>query len=195
MDALTGILAAFGLSGSAGLNAYLPLLVVALAARYTSLIELKSPWDTLENPWVIGVLVVLLLVEFFADKIPAVNHFNDAVQTFVRPTADAWWWRPRRFAASARVISDIHPAVALVLGLFAAGTVHAAKSVLLRPAVTATTGGAANPFVSLAEDVIAAVISILAIVVPVLLTGAVIVITAFIVWLLWRSRRRPVPAR
>ena len=62
MDALTNILAAFGLSSSAGLNAYLPLLVVGLAARYTHLIELKPPWDTLENPIVLAVLAVLLLI-------------------------------------------------------------------------------------------------------------------------------------
>ena len=54
------IMAAFGLAGSAGLNAYLPLLVVALAARFSDLIVLRQPWDTLENPWVIGALVVLL---------------------------------------------------------------------------------------------------------------------------------------
>ncbi len=190
MDALISILAAFGLSGSAGLNAYLPLLVVGLAARYTKLVELAPPWDTLENPIVLAVLAVLLLVETFADKIPAVNHLNDLIQTLVRPTAGAIL-----FAASARVISDIHPVIALILGLFAAGTVHAAKSVVLRPAVTATTGGAGHPFVSLAEDIVAAIISIIAVVLPALITGAVIVITAFIVWLLWRNRGRPAPAR
>ena len=119
-----------------------------------------------------------------------VNHLNDLIQTLVRPTAGAIL-----FAASASVISDIHPVVALILGLFVAGTVHAAKSVVLRPAVTATTGGVGHPFVSLAEDVVAAVISILAVVFPVLISGAVIVITAFVVWLLWRKRRRPAPAR
>jgi hypothetical protein len=47
MDLLTGIFTAFGLSASAGLNAYIPLLIVGLLARYTNLIALNQPWDTL----------------------------------------------------------------------------------------------------------------------------------------------------
>ena len=69
MTALLGIFTAFGLSASAGLNAYIPLLVIALLARFTDLIVLNSPWDTLTNPWVIGLLVVLSSIEFFADKV------------------------------------------------------------------------------------------------------------------------------
>ena len=61
------IFTAFGLSASAGLNAYIPLLIVSLVAKYTDLIELRSPWDTLENWWVIGVLIILSLIEFFAE--------------------------------------------------------------------------------------------------------------------------------
>ena len=68
------IISAFGLSASAGLNAYIPLLVISLLARYTHLIELKSPWDALTSWWVIGVLLALSVVEVLADKIPAVNH-------------------------------------------------------------------------------------------------------------------------
>jgi hypothetical protein len=189
MDAFTNLLAAFGLSGSAGLNAYLPLLVVAVTARFTDLIRLKEPWDTLENPWVIGVLLFLLVVEFFADKIPAVNHVNDLIQTFVRPTAGAIL-----FAASTSVIADVHPALAMILGLLVAGGVHAAKSAVLRPAVTATTGGMANPVVSMAEDLVAAGISILAVVVPVvvsaLVSALVILLTAFSLWWLWRRSAR-----
>jgi len=190
MEALTGILAAFGLSGSAGLNAYLPLLIVALAARFTNFIQLQRPWDTLENPWVIAALVVLLLIEFFADKIPAVNHINDAIQTFIRPTAGAIL-----FAASANVIAAIHPAIALILGLLVAGGVHAAKSVVMRPIVTATTGGVANPMVSVVEDLIAAAISILAVVLPVIISVLLILLTAFIIWWLWRRSVRSVATR
>ena len=111
MELLLGILSAFGLSASAGLNAYIPLLVVALLARFTHLIKLNPPWDVLSNGWIIAFLVILSLIEFFADKIPAVNHINDVIQTFIRPTAGAI-----AFAASAHVISDIHPFLALALG-------------------------------------------------------------------------------
>jgi hypothetical protein len=76
---LLGILSAFGRSASAGLNAYIPLLIVALLAKFTNLIQLSSPWDALTSWWIIALLVVLTLVEFFADKVPAVNHVNDAM--------------------------------------------------------------------------------------------------------------------
>jgi hypothetical protein len=185
MDIITNVMAAFGLSSSAGLNAYLPLLVVALTARYSNLIVLKEPWSALENPWIIGVLVVLLIVEFFADKIPAVNHANDAIQTFVRPTAGAVL-----FAASTGVVSDVHPVLALGLGLFTAGAVHTAKSVLVRPAVTATTAGTANPIVSVAEDVLALLLSVVAVVLPVLLSAIIILLTALFLWWLWRRSAR-----
>src|SRR5688572_13775701 len=165
MDVVANILAAFGLSSSAGLNAYLPLLVVALAARYSNLITLKDPWTALESPWTIGVLVLLLIVEFFADKLPAVNHVNDVIQTFVRPTAGAIL-----FAASTGVVTNMDPVVAIVLGLVTAGAVHTAKSALVRPAVTATTGGTANPVVSVVEDVAALMLSVVAVVLPVLIS-------------------------
>src|SRR4030066_622866 len=158
------IFTAFGLSASAGLNAYIPLLVVALLSKFTNLINLTSPWDTLENWWVIGVLVLLSGIEFFADKLPAVNHANDMIQTVVRPVAGAFL-----FAASAKIITDVHPVLAMIMGLLVAGTVHAVKSLALRPAVTATTGGAGNVPGSIAEDVLSTVLSIIAAIMPVLI--------------------------
>jgi hypothetical protein len=179
---LAGIFSAFGLSASAGLNAYIPLLVVALLARYTQLIKLSSPWDTLTSPWVIALLVVLVAIEFFADKVPAVNHVNDAIQTFIRPVAGALL-----FAASAHAITDIHPVLSMAAGLLVAGTVHAVKSVAVRPMITASTGGVGNVPVSMAEDFTASVVSILSIVVPIFLGMVMIGLAA---WLIWRWRRR-----
>ena len=129
--------------------------------------------------------MVLLVVEFFADKIPAINHANDAIQTFIRPVAGAIL-----FAASVNVITAIHPVLAMILGLLVAGAVHTAKSVVVRPAVTATTGGMANPLVSAAEDVAAAGISIVAVVLPVLISALIVVFAAFVAWLFWRNLQR-----
>ncbi len=181
MEAFSGVFAAFGLSASAGLNAYVPLLVVALMGRFTDWINLVEPWDALTSWWVIGVLVLLGVVEFFADKIPVVNHVNDAIQTFVRPTAGAIL-----FAASAKVVTDIHPILAIIAGILVAGGVHAAKSAAVRPVVTATTSGAGNIPVSMAEDVTATVLSILSVVLPVIIAALIILVTSFIIWWLWR---------
>lgn len=185
MDLLTGIFTAFGLSASAGLNAYIPLLLVGLLARYTGLIKLNQPWDTLANPWIILLLCLLVIIEMLADKLPVVNHVNDLIQTMVRPAAGAI-----AFAASANVVTDINPVLALAAGLLVAGTVHVAKAGAVRPIVTATTGGAGNIPVSIAEDVISTVLSFLAIALPVLVGTLMIVLAAFIIFWLYRRASR-----
>jgi hypothetical protein len=181
MDTAGGLLTAFGLAASAGLNAYIPLLIVALLGRFTTLFTLSPPWDALTSWWVIGALVVLTLIEFFADKAPAVNHVNDAIQTFVRPAAGAIL-----FAASTGAVGGIHPVVALIAGLLVAGGVHTVKAAAVRPAVTMTTGGVGNVPVSFAEDILAALVSVAAIVVPVVMASLLIVIVSLFVWWLWR---------
>ncbi len=185
MELLTGVMAAFGLSASAGLNAYIPLLVIALTARYTDLIQLSSPYDALTSWWIIGLLIVFSLIEFFADKVPAINHANDAIQTFVRPVAGAIV-----FAASANVITELHPVLALGAGILVSGTIHAVKSVVVRPAVTVTTGGAGNVPVSVAEDMFATFLSIMAIIIPVVIAFVFISGTALVVWIFWRRNKR-----
>lgn len=179
------IFSAFGLAASAGLNAYIPLLTVALLAKFTDLITLEGPWETLTSWWIIGLLAVLVLVEFFADKIPAVNHVNDIIQTFIRPVAGAVL-----FAASAKVITDVHPILSMAAGVLVAGTVHAVKSAAVRPVVTATTGGVGNVPVSIAEDIVSTVLSIAAILIPVIIALVLIMLTALFVWWLWRRYNR-----
>lgn len=182
MDAILNLFTAFGLSSSAGLNAYVPLLVVALLARYTDLITLSSPWDTLTSWWVIGALLVLLLIEILVDKVPAVDTANDAIQTFVRPVAGAVL-----FAAGSGVVGDMHPVMAMICGLLVAGSVHAVKATA-RPVLTATTGGLANPVVSTAEDLLSFIVAVLSILVPFL--AILFLVLAIIFFIRWRRRRR-----
>ena len=182
MELLTGIFSAFGLSASAGLNAYIPLLAVSLLAKFTDLIELQSPWDTLTSWWVIGLLVVLGTIEFFADKVPAVNHINDIIQTFVRPAAGAIV-----FAASANVVTEMSPILSIVSGLLVAGSVHTVKAAAVRPAISATTGGLGHAPVSFLEDVISIVMSITAILLPFLI--GIFFILLLLVFIRWWSKR------
>lgn len=182
MELLTGVFSAFGLSASAGLNAYIPLLVVSLLAKFTDLIKLHSPWDTLTSWWVIALLVVLGGIEFFVDKIPAVNHINDILQTFVRPVAGAIV-----FAASAKVVTDLSPILSMIAGLLVAGSVHTVKSVAVRPALTAATAGVANTPVSIAEDVISTFLSILAILIPIIIGIILVLFTSTFIWWKWRK--------
>ena len=188
MDVLANLATAFGLSASAGLNAYVPLFIVAVAARYTDWIKLGEPYNVLTNGWVIAALGVLLTIEFFADKIPLVDHMNDVIGTVVRPAAGAVL-----FAATTGAVRDMNPAVAVIAGLIVAGSVHATKAAV-RPVVTASTMGLGNPVVSTIEDVTAATVSLGAILLP--LVFAVLVALAFVgVWWAVRSWRRRWSAR
>ncbi len=186
---MVDVFSAFGLSAATGLNAYLPLLIVGLVARYTDLITLRPPFDALQNPWVLGVLAVLLLIEMTVDKIPAVDTVNDVIQSVVRPAAGAII-----FAASANVISDIHPALGIICGLLAAFGVHAVKATA-RPAITATTAGIGNPVVSVAEDVISGTTTLAAILLPTLVTAVILLLLAILIWRLHRRRPRELVLR
>jgi len=84
------------------------------------------------------------------------------------------------------VVSDIHPILALACGLLVAGGVHAVKAAVVRPVVTATTGGVGNVPVSILEDITSTIVSILAIIIPILIGCLLILFTAFIIWWLWR---------
>jgi hypothetical protein len=163
------------------------LLVVGVIAHYTNWIKLTPPYDLLANPWILILVSVLLIVEMLADKIPAVNHINDIIQTVFRPAAGAIV-----FAASAHALTGVHPVLALACGLLVAGGIHTVKSAAIRPAVTATTGGAANIPVSIAEDVTATVLSILSVVIPILVGVFMVLLIALIIWWFWRraSRKR-----
>lgn len=175
------LLTALGLAIPAGLNAYIPLLAVAIAQRM-EWITLEAPFSFLGEWWAIALIAVLLMIEVVADKVPAVDHVNDVLQTFVRPTAAAL------IAAAAAAGNDyVHPAVLVVAAILLAGGVHAVKATV-RPAVNATTGGAGAPVVSTVEDIAAVVMSVLAFVVPLLLMLSALGVALW-AGLRWNRRR------
>jgi hypothetical protein len=185
IEGLLDLASAFGLSTSAGLNAYIPMLTLALLAKFTHLVELGEPWNALTNWWVIALLGVLLAVEELADKIPAVDTVNDVVQTLIRPTAGAVV-----FAATTQSSINMHPVLAFACGVILAGSVHVIKAGS-RPAITVASGGMANPVVSTVEDIVATVMSFLSIVFPVLVFLWVLLLGVVIFMILrWRHHRR-----
>lgn len=177
------ILTALGLSIPAGLNAYIPLLAVALAQRFNWL-ELRSPFDVLGSWWMIAIIAVLLVVEVVADKVPVVDHVNDVVQTVVRPAAGGIV-----AVAGSGSTSGATTWLLVVAGVLLAGSVHAAKATV-RPVVNVTTAGVGAPVVSTAEDVGAVALSATAIAAPVLVI-LVLAGVAYLLWWLWRRQ----PAR
>ncbi|PWH16893.1 MAG: DUF4126 domain-containing protein [Ardenticatenia bacterium] len=180
---MLNVLSALGLSSAAGLNAYLPLLIVGLLARFTDLVQLRPPWDALSSWWAIGILGALLIIEIVADKVPAVDTVNDVINTVIRPAAGAIL-----FAANSGTLGEFHPVLALICGLVVAGGVHAVKATA-RPFITAGTGGMGNWLVSTIEDVIAFVTSLLAILVPILIALLILGVLAYLVRRLFRRAR------
>lgn len=182
-QAFLSLATAFGLATAAGLNAYIPLFLVALLSRISSLVTLNPPYDALSSWWVIGTLTLLMVVEILVDKIPAADTANDIIHTFIRPAAGALL-----FAASTKVIG-LHPVLAALCGVILAGGVHAVKSGG-RPVVTATTAGVGNPTISTLEDIVAFITSLLAVVAPYLLIAFLATVLSLLIWWLHRRRQR-----
>jgi len=184
MSALLNLFSAFGLSSAAGLNAYLPLLIVGLTARYTDLLQLQAPYDLLASPAALGILGVLAAVDFLADKLPVVDHIAHIIGAVVHPVAGAIL-----FASQNNVFTNLHPAIAMGAGILVAGGFHASRAAI-RPVATATTGGIGNPILSLIEDVVSVVLSILAILIPVIAFVLFLVLLFFVATSWGRLRRR-----
>lgn len=192
IEALTGV----GLSAAAGLNAYIPFLVVALLARYSDVITLPQSLAWIESGWAIGIGSVLLLTEVVLDKIPAVDTVNDAVQTFIRPSMGGLMFAASSAAEKADQSTWLadNPWVGVVLGVVTSGIIHAGKATA-RPAIDAGTLGLGTPVVSTAEDTASVGLSLVAIFVPVLVVVAIVILAVGLVWLWrrvsrWRRRRR-----
>lgn len=175
------ILTAVGLALPAGLNAYIPLLGLAIAQRM-GVIELGSPWSTMGEWWAILLITCLLIVEILADKFPAVDHVNDIIQTFVRPAAGA----VVAVAASGQA-GDNYPFAMVLFGIVLAGGVHAVKAGS-RPVVNAATGGVGAPVASTVEDIFAVFSTIAALLMPVLV-GFFVLIMVWFAWWVWQRRQ------
>ena len=184
MDAslLIALLAGIGIAAACGLRAFLPLLLLGLAAR-AGWIELQPGLAWLQSTHALWALGVATLLEVAADKIPVVDHALDVVGTLVRPAA-AW-------LGATAVLTGWPSPWGELTGLALGGValiVHGAKA-KLRIGTTVATAGHGNPLVSTAEDLVAAGGTLIAIVLPLLVLAFVVLL----VWLLTRLRGRPTP--
>ena len=190
MELLTG----FGLATAAGLNAYIPLLVLGLLSRFTDLVTLPHAWAWLENGWVMSIVAVLLVVEVVADKIPALDSINDAIQTFVRPTAGGIVFGSGTAAETAAVTDPgafAHTGqwIPVAIGVVTALAVSLTKSTV-RPAANIATAGMAAPVLSTVEDIFSVGLVFAAILVPVLVLVAVLALVWAVMRIVRRRRRR-----
>ena len=186
--ALTGA----GLSAAAGLNAYIPYLVVALLARFTDVITLPSGFSWVESTPSIVIASILLVGEIIVDKIPALDSVNDALGTIVRPASGAVVFAGTAAAANLDNSPWMtqHPWVGLIGGAIVAGIFHTGKAAA-RPVANVGTGGFAAPVLSTAEDATSILLSLAAVFAPIL----ALVLLAVVAWVMWRLWRRVVAVR
>lgn len=185
LPALLGL----GLAAATGLRAFLPLLLLSIAARFGLFgVSLNEQTQWLGSNAAIAALAVATVLELAADKVPILDHFLSAAGTVVRPVAAV--------LAASSVFVGVDPIVAAVAGLVigapTALAFHAAQTGT-RVASTATTGGAANPVVSLIEDSLAFATVLIALAAPILVP----LVLLALLWLIWRLvkavRRRLFP--
>ena len=183
LPALLGL----GLASATGLRTFLPLLMLALAARFELFgVRLIEQMDWLSAWPAIAALGVATAAEFLGDKIPAVDHGLNALGYVTRPLAGA--------VAAGSVFWAVDPALAAVAGLIVgapAALAFNAAQTGVRVGSTATTGGLGNPIVSLIEDVLAVLTVIIAFLAPILIPLALLVLAVVVFSLARRIRARP----
>ncbi len=142
---LTNLALAFGSSLTAGFRLYVTVLTLGLLNRY-EILDLPQRLEVLSHPWVLGAASVLLIIEFFADKIPYIDNTWDAIHSFIRVPAGA--------LLAAGAVGDVDEPLLWVAGLIGGVislTAHGAKA-STRLAVNATPEPFSNWFLSLLED-------------------------------------------
>ena len=188
MELLTGL----GLASASGLNAYIPLLAMGLLARFTDLVNLPSGYAWLENGWVLTIVAALLCVEVIADKIPALDSVNDAIQTVVRPTSGGIVFGAGTASQTAAVTDpgafvSSGQWIPIAIGVVVALVMHLTKTAV-RPVANVATAGMAAPVLSTVEDFTSIGLVFVAILLPVLVL-VVLVAIAWVAFKLWRRRR------
>jgi len=164
-----------GASFAAGLNVYASVATLGLLHRF-EVVTLPPSLAVLAHPLVLTVALVLYVVEFFADKIPVVDHAWDVIHTFVRPPAAA----VLAYAAIAGVPEHWRLAAALLAGTVALAS-HGGKATT-RVAVNASPEPFSNWAVSVVEDALAIALTWLAVTHPALALALALVLTVAAVW-------------
>lgn len=189
------ILTGSSLAAAAGMNAYIPLLMIGLANRFLpQFISLPDGWIWLSNGWILIIIGVLLVAELVADKIPAVDSVNDILQTVVRPASGGLVFGSSSGSTTAAITDPAefftsNQWVPIAIGVAIALAVHAAKAAT-RPVMNSLSAGTAAPVLSTAEDFSAIALTALALVLPVLAAIGVIVLIVVSIVMMRRRRRK-----
>jgi hypothetical protein len=161
-------------SFAAGLNVYATIGTLGMLAKF-KVVPLPESLHLLGSWWIVGACIVLFVIEFYADKIPAFDLIWNALHTFVRVPVAALV----AYAAT----SQLSPGKQLLAALFGgviALAAHGGKTAV-RAAVTPSPEPLSNAGLSFGEDAVAIFLTWFATQHPYLAAGIVIVLLAMIV--------------
>ncbi|MFZ0594419.1 MAG: DUF4126 domain-containing protein [Bryobacteraceae bacterium] len=192
---LTTLGFAMGSAWLSGINLYATVATLGLLQRF-HFVQLPGELSYISHPWVLITAITLFVVEFIADKIPAIDSAWDVVHTFIRVPAGAI------LAASA--FAHFDPKIQL-MALLMGGTIalssHGAKAAT-RLAANTSPEPFSNILLSLGEDAFAIGASIVMTKFPIFIAIVVVIgllVSIFLFGLIRRAFRklfrRDAPAR
>jgi hypothetical protein len=177
---------ALGTAWTSGINLYATVSVLGLLQKFGAT-KLPGGLDVLDNWWIIGVAAGLYLVEFFADKVPYVDSVWDVVHTFIRVPAGIIV----AYAATYDLDASVYIPAALIGGGLAFGS-HGSKAAI-RVGANLSPEPVSNWVLSIVEDVIAFVGTVLAVFAPFIIAGVLAVFGLLFIWFfpkVYRAVRR-----
>ena len=162
-----------GLAAACGFRVFIPPLMMGVGSRL-DLYNLEGSFVWVDDTWAIAIFAVATLLEIGGYFIPWIDNLLDAVAT---PAAIIGG----NFGTSASLEGELDPSAQWTLSVIAGGSVSGViqlGTVATRAISTGTTGGLANPIISLLE----AVASILCILISLFLVAIIPIIIIFLIW-------------
>lgn len=166
---------ALGTAWTSGINLYATVTVLGLLQKF-GWAKLPGGLDVLDHWAIIGVAGFLFLVEFFADKVPYVDSVWDAIHTFIRVPAGVIV----AYAATSELDPGIYIPAALLGGGLAFSS-HGTKAAV-RVGANLSPEPVSNWVLSIIEDIIAFIGTLLAVFAPVIIAIVLVVFVILFVW-------------
>lgn len=185
MNTLMGIAVGIGLSAASGFRAFVPLLVTSLAAR-TGHLTLAPGMEWIAADAALIAFATATILEVLAYFNPGVDNLLDTIATPVAVMAGT--------LVTAAVIPDLPPLVRWTVATLAGGGaagVFQMSTVLVRLKSTLITAGLANPVVAAGELIGAFILSLIALLAPLISLAIVLWVCVFVIRRAGRGLRRP----
>ena len=166
---------ALGSAWTSGINLYATVTILGLLQKF-GFAKLPGGLDLLDNWWIIGVAAFLYAVEFFADKIPYLDSIWDVIHTFIRV--------PAGVIVAYAATNDLNPSIYIPAALLGGGLAfssHGTKAAV-RLAANLSPEPVSNSILSIIEDMIAFIGTLLSVFAPAVIAVVLVVFVLFFVW-------------